>query len=66
MAKRVLKRQAGLNATFYDDKTWMRATSIFGKGGIRLAFIFVLYVTNLMLLCVLLKLLRKLYDMFSI
>lgn len=30
MAKRVLKRQAGLNATFYDDRL-NACTSIFGK-----------------------------------
>lgn len=41
MAKRVLKRQAGLNATFYDDRL-NACTSIFGKIRIRLLSIYFL------------------------
>lgn len=41
MAKRVLKRQAGLNATFYDDRL-NACTSIFSKGS--LSLLLVLYV----------------------
>lgn len=68
MAKRsVLKWQAGLNATFYDDKL-NACTSMFGKGSIYI-YIFVVHLFVLYRECccpvVLLMLLRKLYDMFS-
>lgn len=39
MAKRVLKRQTGLNATFYDDR-FNVCTSIFDKRDICLLFIY--------------------------